>query len=79
MHPARLSFLATRHAQKRGVVAREERANGTRLTLECGHEAIIAPHFDARQTEHCNCSKCGETYVLMAPQYAREFEKGGNP
>jgi rRNA maturation protein Nop10 len=73
MHPARLSLLANKHQQFRAVIERDVRADGTRLTLECGHETVIAPHFDASHTKQCGCHKCGESYVRAAPQYAAEF------
>ncbi len=73
MNIARLNFLAYRHKRFRAVVARDVRADGTRLTLECGHVRTIAPHFDAKHTKEVGCSECGELYVRSSPQYASEF------
>ena len=74
MHPARLSFLATRHAQRRAVVSRDIRTDGVTLKLECGHEGHGVSHFDYSKTETWNCSECGAEFVRSAPQYAKEFE-----
>jgi arylamine N-acetyltransferase len=73
MHPARLSFLAWNHAQRRAVVATDQRTDGTTFTLECGHTSEMAPHFDARQVQERSCHRCGAEYVKTAPQYASEF------
>ena len=73
MHPARLSFLAVRHAQSRVVVATDQRTDGTTFTLECGHTSEMAPHFDARQVRERSCIRCGAEYVKAAPQYTNEF------
>lgn len=73
MHPDRLNFLANRHKQSRAVVAREVRADGTTLTLECGHFSFVAPHFDAKCITECGCRECGRDYVKSAPQYADEW------
>lgn len=73
MHPARLSFLGHKHAQWRAVVVRDVRADGTYLSLECGHESVVAPHFDTKHTERVRCRECGDQYVKTAPQYADEF------
>lgn len=75
MHPDRFSFLAGKHRQRRAVTGRDVLANGgTLLTLECGHTATIVPHFGVSRTDHYACHGCGEHYVRMAPQYAKEFE-----
>ncbi len=73
MHPDRFRFLAGKHRQHRAVVSSDVRADGTTLTLECGHEVSIVSHFDTRGTKECGCHRCGETYVRAAPQYAEEF------
>lgn len=75
MHPARLDFLAYRHAQRRAVVSKDIRVDGTTLTLECGHKSEVAPHFDVRGTKDCGCSECGRAYVKTAAQYAKEFSQ----
>lgn len=73
MHPARLSFLAGKHEQPRKVVNNIRSANGTVLTLECGHCINIASHFDCSKVEQRGCRECGLEYVKNAPQYAKEF------
>jgi hypothetical protein len=73
MHPARLSYLSYQHKQRRAVVSCDVRTDGTLITLECGHTTTFAPHFDTRDTKECGCSRCGESYVRAAPQYAKEF------
>lgn len=73
MHPDRLNFLAYKHKQRRAVVAREVRSDGTTLTLECGHFSFVAPHFDTKRTPECGCSECGRDYVKTAPQFADEW------
>ncbi len=75
MHPARLSLLAIKHKQWRAITSRHRDDTGaTRITLECGHDTSIAPHFDMSHTRECGCIECGEQYVRSAPQYAKEFE-----
>lgn len=74
MHPARLAFLAGKHAQPRKVISKLSSASGTLLKLECGHTQDIAPHFDCSAVESRNCRICGEEYVKSAPQYQKEFE-----
>jgi hypothetical protein len=76
MHPARLSFLATRHAQRRAITSRDIRSNGTTLFLECGHTCDIAPHFDVSSATDGHCIPCGRAFVLNGPLYAEEL-KGG--
>ena len=73
MHPARLSFLAIKHAPRRAVVAKEVRTDGTYITLECGHTTTYVPHSDPRSIKDSDCRHCGESYVRAAPQYASEF------
>ena len=79
MHPARLSFLAFKHAQSRTVVATDQRTDGTTFTLECGHTSEMAPHFDARHVRERGCHLCGVEYVKAAPQYANEFVEDEKP
>lgn len=73
MHPDRLNFLANRHKLSRAVVSRDVRANGTTLTLECGHFSFVAPHFDTKRAISYDCRECGRDYVKSAPQYAGEW------
>jgi hypothetical protein len=73
MHPARLSFLASRHALCRAVLSVDAQLDGNYLTLACGHDACAAPHFDCSKTKTWQCTPCGEEYVRNAPQYAKEF------
>jgi uncharacterized pyridoxal phosphate-containing UPF0001 family protein len=74
MHPSRLSFLAGKHKQRRAVVSRDVRTDGTHIVLECGHTTKFVPHCDVSGVTDCGCSECGEQYVRTAPQYAKEFE-----
>lgn len=73
MHQERLNFLANRHKQWRAVVSREVRADGTTLSLECGHQSFVASHFDAQRTASCGCRECGVEYVKAAPKYSDEW------
>jgi hypothetical protein len=73
MHPRRLIFLSYRHAQRRAVVERNIRPDGTTFTLECGHTHDGAAHFDSKLTTHCNCMECGKEYVKASPLYAKEW------
>lgn len=74
MHPARFSFLAHKHAQRKLIIERFRDATGHwHLKLECGHDGECVAHMDVSKTEHWRCSECGEEYVKKAPQYAVEF------
>lgn len=75
MHPDRLSFLSVKHAQRRAVVSKDVRSDGTVIAMECGHSTIYAPHFDTRSVKDCGCRYCGEQFVRSAPQYAKEFSE----
>lgn len=75
MHPARLSFLAGRHTQERDVVSCIRNNKGHwELMLSCGHAASCVGHMDASLVKTWRCYSCGEIYVKLAPQYAKEFK-----
>jgi hypothetical protein len=73
MNNARLRFLASRHAPRRAVVAKDVRTNGTTLTLECGHTGECVPHVSADTIKDWACGDCGAEIVRTAAQYASEF------
>lgn len=72
MHPARLSYLAYRHAVRRKVTHVEREPSGrNHLTLECGHELHYVAHFDCTHTTLAPCHECGIEVVKKI--YAEEF------
>lgn len=64
MHEARLSYLASRYAQRRNAVFLEETKEETKVQLNCNHWLFIAPHFCVKINDEFRCYECGKSEVI---------------